>query len=324
MEKSTAAFRTIGEVAEWLDEEAHVLRFWESKFPQIKPVKRAGGRRYYRPDDMMLLGGLKKLLHDDGMTIKGTQKILRTKGVDYVSSFSRPLPDVNRKSDMTREDTIDADMRPAPTADAALEEPRKTADLSLQSPPKMRDASAGQNAATAQDDTAEALILTPEFQTTQADDTADNAHAEWPLKPTRQDTDGVAADNIAAVAPASSAPSTDEKPAEAKPDTRSFDADGPLMLSEDDHIKAAPAEQANRAAPAEKSADSAATAATSPATPLTLPDVEVPEDPAYKEYAGRHDVLSKIINIRQLSKKPDPKMLEDVFAKLDKVAAYKR
>ena len=75
MTKSAEAFRTISEVAEWLETETHVLRFWESKFKQIKPVKRAGGRRYYRPKDMLIIGGIKKLLHEDGITIKGTQKI---------------------------------------------------------------------------------------------------------------------------------------------------------------------------------------------------------------------------------------------------------
>jgi len=89
--KSPDAFRTISEVADWLDRPAHVLRFWESKFNQIKPVKRAGGRRYYRPEDMLLLGGIKKLLHDDGMTIKGAQKLLRDQGVRYVSGLSQPL-----------------------------------------------------------------------------------------------------------------------------------------------------------------------------------------------------------------------------------------
>lgn len=91
MAKSADAFRTISEVAEWLDLPSHVLRFWESKFTQVKPVKRAGGRRYYRPADMLLLGGIKKLLHDDGMTIKGAQKMLREKGVKEVAALSQPL-----------------------------------------------------------------------------------------------------------------------------------------------------------------------------------------------------------------------------------------
>jgi len=91
MPKARDAFRTISEVADWLDTPAHVLRFWESKFTQVKPVKRAGGRRYYRPDDMALLGGIKTLLHEDGMTIKGVQKLLREKGVRLVSSLG-PVP----------------------------------------------------------------------------------------------------------------------------------------------------------------------------------------------------------------------------------------
>ncbi|MDO6455708.1 MerR family transcriptional regulator [Celeribacter halophilus] len=88
MDKSPDAFRTISEVADWLDTPAHVLRFWESRFTQVKPIKRAGGRRYYRPADMALLGGIKKLLHDDGMTIRGVQKLLREHGVKYVASLS--------------------------------------------------------------------------------------------------------------------------------------------------------------------------------------------------------------------------------------------
>lgn len=91
MDKSPDAFRTISEVADWLGVQTHVLRFWESKFSQVKPVKRAGGRRYYRPSDMALLGGIKKLLHDDGVTIKGVQKMLREQGVQHISSFSQPL-----------------------------------------------------------------------------------------------------------------------------------------------------------------------------------------------------------------------------------------
>ena len=90
MAKAPDAFRTISEVAELLDTPAHVLRFWESKFAQVKPVKRAGGRRYYRPDDVALLGGIKTLLHDQGMTIKGAQKVLRDRGVKAVTDMGRP------------------------------------------------------------------------------------------------------------------------------------------------------------------------------------------------------------------------------------------
>lgn len=86
MDKSPDAFRTISEVAEILDTPAHVLRFWETRFPQIKPVKRAGGRRYYRPADVALLTGIRRLLHEDGLTIRDVQKILRDQGVRFVSA----------------------------------------------------------------------------------------------------------------------------------------------------------------------------------------------------------------------------------------------
>jgi DNA-binding transcriptional MerR regulator len=87
MDKSPDAFRTISEVADHLDTPAHVLRFWESRFPQIKPVKRAGGRRYYRPTDVALLEGIKRLLHDEGLTIRGVQKILREQGIRHVAEL---------------------------------------------------------------------------------------------------------------------------------------------------------------------------------------------------------------------------------------------
>lgn len=84
MSKSVEAFRTIGEVADELDVPKHVLRFWEGKFPHIRPMKRGGGRRYYRPEDMELLRGIRHLLHAEGYTIKGVQKILREQGIDQV------------------------------------------------------------------------------------------------------------------------------------------------------------------------------------------------------------------------------------------------
>jgi len=82
--KTAEAFRTISEVADELDVPKHVLRFWEGRFPQIRPMKRGGGRRYYRPEDMALLRGICQLLHAEGYTIKGVQKILREQGVDAV------------------------------------------------------------------------------------------------------------------------------------------------------------------------------------------------------------------------------------------------
>ncbi len=75
--KSAEAFRTISEVAQELEVPQHVLRFWESRFPQVRPLKRAGGRRYYRPDDVVLLRRIRQCLYDQGYTIKGVQKLLR-------------------------------------------------------------------------------------------------------------------------------------------------------------------------------------------------------------------------------------------------------
>lgn len=87
--KSPEAFRTISEVAHILDVPQHVLRFWEARFAQIRPVKRAGGRRYYRPEDVDLLRGISALLYTDGYTIKGVQKILREQGVRYVAEVGK-------------------------------------------------------------------------------------------------------------------------------------------------------------------------------------------------------------------------------------------
>jgi DNA-binding transcriptional MerR regulator len=87
--KSPEAFRTISEVAVELDVPQHVLRFWESRFAQVKPTKRAGGRRYYRPEDVDLLRGIRALLYSDGYTIKGVQKLLRERGLRYVSEIGR-------------------------------------------------------------------------------------------------------------------------------------------------------------------------------------------------------------------------------------------
>lgn len=92
-DKSAEAFRTISEVAKDLNLATHVLRFWESKFPQIKPLKRAGGRRYYRPDDVALLRRLQVLLHDEGYTIKGVQKLFREEGArKFIDEGSAPQP----------------------------------------------------------------------------------------------------------------------------------------------------------------------------------------------------------------------------------------
>ena len=89
MEKSPDAFRTISEAAEELDVPQHVLRFWETRFSQIKPMKRAGGRRYYRPSDIELLKGIRSLLYKEGYTIRGVQKILKDDGAAQVAGVGR-------------------------------------------------------------------------------------------------------------------------------------------------------------------------------------------------------------------------------------------
>ena len=98
MAKDADAYRTIGEVAEALDVPAHVLRFWETRFAQIKPMKRGGGRRYYRPADVDLLGAIRRLLYEDGYTIRGVQRLLKAQGAAAVAALPRgaappPEPD---------------------------------------------------------------------------------------------------------------------------------------------------------------------------------------------------------------------------------------
>ena len=89
MDKAPDAFRTISEVAEEIDVPQHVLRFWESRFPQIRPMKRGGGRRYYRPDDVDLLRGIRHLLYGEGYTIRGVQRLLREHGAGFVQNVWR-------------------------------------------------------------------------------------------------------------------------------------------------------------------------------------------------------------------------------------------
>jgi DNA-binding transcriptional MerR regulator len=90
LDKAPDAFRTISEVADEIDVPQHVLRFWESRFTQIKPMKRGGGRRYYRPDDVDLLRGVRHLLYGEGYTIRGVQRILRDEGSAVVQNVWRP------------------------------------------------------------------------------------------------------------------------------------------------------------------------------------------------------------------------------------------
>jgi len=105
--KTPEAFRTISEVADDLDVPQHVLRFWETRFPQIRPLKRGGGRRYYRPADIALLKAIRGLLYDDGYTIKGVQKLIRTGGVKSLlqpkDADDSPVPELASSSPTQQE-----------------------------------------------------------------------------------------------------------------------------------------------------------------------------------------------------------------------------
>ncbi len=110
MDKAPDAFRTISEVADDLDIPQHVLRFWETRFSQIKPMKRSGGRRYYRPDDVDLLRGIRRLLYGEGYTIRGVQRILREQGIKSVQGLadvSIPPPSPARRAGPTDHDHDD-------------------------------------------------------------------------------------------------------------------------------------------------------------------------------------------------------------------------
>lgn len=99
--KTTRAFRTISEAGEELELQPHVLRFWESKFPQIKPIKRGGGRRFYRPEDIEFLRGIKILLHDEKHPIKDVQKLIRVKGAARIVELGQSVEKAAREKDVS-------------------------------------------------------------------------------------------------------------------------------------------------------------------------------------------------------------------------------
>ena len=122
MDKSPDAFRTISEVADELDLPQHVLRFWETRFNQIKPMKRGGGRRYYRPEDVDLLKGIRHLLYDQGYTIKGVQKLLKQNGSKFAVTIGSG--EVTAAEALAATTRTEAEERPAPTADPGYDEDR--------------------------------------------------------------------------------------------------------------------------------------------------------------------------------------------------------
>ncbi|MDE0057177.1 MAG: MerR family transcriptional regulator [Defluviicoccus sp.] len=125
--KSASAFRTISEVAGELEVPQHVLRFWESKFIQVRPMKRGGGRRYYRPEDIDLLRSIRELLYTDGYTIKGVQKLLREGGVKALAERQIPERPAIEPTPIDRAEPVVA-ARPAP-APAVAAEASETAAL---------------------------------------------------------------------------------------------------------------------------------------------------------------------------------------------------
>jgi DNA-binding transcriptional MerR regulator len=128
--KAPEAFRTISEVSDQLDVPQHVLRFWEAKFAQVRPLKRAGGRRYYRPDDIDLLKGIRALLYNEGLTIKGVQKVLREQGWKQVAEVGRVGAKPARKTSEAPEDAgALPPLLPIPSSEhvnLAVEEPSDT------------------------------------------------------------------------------------------------------------------------------------------------------------------------------------------------------
>ena len=119
--KSRDAFRTISEVAEHLDLPQHVLRFWESKFAQIKPLKRGGNRRYHRPEDVTLLSAIKRLLHTEGYTIRGVQKLFKAQGVKATIALAMGEPDRTVETPVVADKSLKEDASPfggAPVASA--------------------------------------------------------------------------------------------------------------------------------------------------------------------------------------------------------------
>jgi DNA-binding transcriptional MerR regulator len=120
VEKSPEAFRTISEVADELDIPQHVLRFWESRFREIKPMKRGGGRRYYRPEDVDLLRGIRHLLYGEGYTIRGVQRILKEQGIKFVQSVWQPgAPQLApRAADAEVDADEEAEAAPAPSQES--------------------------------------------------------------------------------------------------------------------------------------------------------------------------------------------------------------
>jgi DNA-binding transcriptional MerR regulator len=183
LDKSPDAFRTISEVADDLDLPQHVLRFWETRFAQIRPLKRGGGRRYYRPDDVALLRGIKHLLYGEGYTIRGVQRILRDHGPKHVVALSAALAD-----------RAPARVDAAVPAGAGRREPVFDEGVGA-GPPEPADSDADEQAAPAPSATVQEAALAeewPQAVLTDADLAPDRPPAVVPADEPAQGSDDVA------------------------------------------------------------------------------------------------------------------------------------
>lgn len=261
MSKSADAFRTISEVSEALDTPAHVLRFWESRFPQIRPVKRAGGRRYYRPADIALLTGIKHLLHAEGMTIRGVQKVLREQGVRYVSGLSgQTVSDEGDNAEAALEAALAANFAPPPEAPLPQEQAETAQVVALEAALRNR---------------AEAAKPAPEGAADPADSALPAVDA-----PETEAEESAAADAAMADEEVPEAPMAEDVPLEPEAPSVPLGVAPPMadVLPLFDRVNTpappAPRPEAERKAPAEKPAPRPATAAQPVANLLTGPLLE--------------------------------------------------
>lgn len=132
--KTTRAFRTISEAGDELGLQPHVLRFWESKFSEIKPIKRGGGRRFYRPEDIEFIRGIKKLLHDEKHPIKDVQKLIKKKGSSRIVELGRSLEKAAREKSVTETDLLPRRIKPADRSDFSTSDPVRKSPVKVQAP----------------------------------------------------------------------------------------------------------------------------------------------------------------------------------------------
>ena len=195
-EKSPDAFRTISEVANDLDVPQHVLRFWETRFSQVKPMKRGGGRRYYRPDDVELLRGIRHLLYGDGYTIKGVQRILRENGVRHVIGLGKSL-NHDAVNGAGAADTEPAATEASEPAVPSVGESHSAEDRAPDAPAPMADLSA------TADIRAPEPARSPQRPSAETEETIDfSASRSVLVRRRRQDTDGVEAIQAVPAGPA--------------------------------------------------------------------------------------------------------------------------